>query len=86
VKGERFEPRPEATGQAGRRVVLEQCKRQEVAFFFKQWGGVVKKKAGRELLGRTWDEFPRKIAELRPQLRLPFAATGTRERLRRGEG
>jgi protein gp37 len=28
------------------------------AFFFKQWGGVRKKLAGRELDGRTWDEFP----------------------------
>jgi protein gp37 len=29
-----------------------------VAFFFKQWGGVQKKKAGRLLEGRTWDEMP----------------------------
>lgn len=29
-----------------------------IAFFFKQWGGVQKKKAGRDLDGRTWDEFP----------------------------
>jgi protein gp37 len=28
------------------------------ALFFKQWGGVRKKLAGRELDGRTWDEFP----------------------------
>jgi protein gp37 len=27
-------------------------------FFFKQWGGVNKKKTGRELQGRTWDEMP----------------------------
>lgn len=40
--------------------LLDQSRRQGVAFFFKQWGGVVKKKAGRELLGRTWDEYPRK--------------------------
>jgi protein gp37 len=30
-----------------------------VAFFFKQWGGVHKKRAGRTLGGRTWDEMPR---------------------------
>src|SRR6187402_3522921 len=30
-----------------------------VAFFFKQWGGKNKKKAGRILDGRTWDEMPK---------------------------
>ena len=30
----------------------------KVAFFFKQWGGTNKKKAGRELNGRTYDEMP----------------------------
>jgi protein gp37 len=34
------------------------CKRRGVAFFFKQWGGTRKKKAGRLLKGRTWDEYP----------------------------
>jgi protein gp37 len=34
------------------------CKRQEVAFFFKQWGGARKKLTGRVLDGRTWDEYP----------------------------
>jgi protein gp37 len=29
------------------------------AFFFKQWGGQSPKAGGRELDGRTWDEFPR---------------------------
>jgi protein gp37 len=29
-----------------------------VNFFFKQWGGVQKKKTGRTLEGRTWDEMP----------------------------
>lgn len=35
-----------------------QCQEQEVAFFFKQWGGVNKKKAGRKLAGMTYDEMP----------------------------
>lgn len=35
-----------------------QCERQQVIFFFKQWGGRNKKAAGREYLNRTWDEFP----------------------------
>ncbi len=29
-----------------------------VAFYFKQWGGVFKKRNGRLLEGRTWDEMP----------------------------
>jgi protein gp37 len=36
----------------------EICLRDDVAFFFKQWGGQNKKAAGRELHGRTYDEFP----------------------------
>ncbi|HEX4948037.1 MAG TPA: phage Gp37/Gp68 family protein [Blastocatellia bacterium] len=35
-----------------------QCNHAKVAFFFKQWGGVHKKKTGRQLDGRTWDELP----------------------------
>jgi protein gp37 len=39
----------------------DQCKRSGVPFFFKQWGGVRKKKAGRRLEGRTYDEFPNRV-------------------------
>jgi protein gp37 len=35
-----------------------QCELQGIPFFFKQWGGVNKKKAGRLLQGRTWDQMP----------------------------
>ena len=38
--------------------IKEQCRDQEVAFFFKQWGGTNKKKAGRQLAGMTYDEMP----------------------------
>lgn len=38
--------------------VRDQCQRAGVAFFFKQWGGFQKKRHGRELDGRTWDEMP----------------------------
>ncbi len=38
--------------------IREQCLDAGVAFFFKQWGGVNKKKTGRLLEGRTWDEMP----------------------------
>lgn len=41
------------------RQIRKQCKQQKVPFFFKQWGGIQKKKAGRTLDGRTWDEMPR---------------------------
>jgi protein gp37 len=34
------------------------CRKAQVPFFFKQWGGSNKKKAGRLLQGRTWDELP----------------------------
>lgn len=40
------------------RDIRSQCLAKGVAFFFKQWGGVNKKKAGRSLDGRTWDEMP----------------------------
>jgi hypothetical protein len=39
--------------------IRDQCRRAAVPFFFKQWGGTNKKKAGRTLEGRTWDEMPR---------------------------
>jgi protein gp37 len=38
--------------------IRDQCIKAGVAFFFKQWGGVQKKKTGRELEGRTWDQMP----------------------------
>ena len=37
----------------------DQCRRARVPFFFKQWGGKNKKRAGRLLEGRTWDEMPK---------------------------
>ncbi|MBF0523447.1 MAG: DUF5131 family protein, partial [Candidatus Omnitrophica bacterium] len=38
--------------------IRDQCLAQKVPFFFKQWGGVNKKKFGRLLDGRTWDQMP----------------------------
>jgi protein gp37 len=38
--------------------VRDQCQRAHIPFFFKQWGGVHKKQAGRLLEGHTWDEMP----------------------------
>jgi protein gp37 len=36
----------------------DRCVEERVAFFFKQWGGRTPKAGGRELQGRTWDEYP----------------------------
>lgn len=38
--------------------VRDQCQAAGVPFFFKQWGGVRKKRAGRLLEGQTWDAMP----------------------------
>ena len=40
------------------REIHSQCIKSHTPFFFKQWGGVRKKKAGRLLDGSTWDEMP----------------------------
>ncbi len=39
--------------------ILRQCRKAEVPFFFKQWGGVRKDLTGRRLRGRTYDEMPK---------------------------
>lgn len=38
--------------------IKEKCQKANVPFFFKQWGGINKKKAGRFLEGRVWDQMP----------------------------
>jgi len=40
------------------RSILRQCRKANVPFFFKQWGGVRKNLTGRLLEGRTYDEMP----------------------------
>ncbi len=40
------------------RDIREQCVAANVAFFFKQWGGINPKSGGRELDGSTYDEMP----------------------------
>lgn len=40
------------------RSIRDQCRSDGVAFHFKQWGGTNKKRSGRVLDGRTWDELP----------------------------
>jgi protein gp37 len=50
------------------REIRDQCVDQDVPFFFKQWGGTNKKKAGRMLEGRTWDQMP-DVASLASQVK-----------------
>lgn len=53
----RWVPRPDRYHWA--QDLRDQCIGQGVRFFWKQWGGVRPDSAGREIDGRTWDEFPR---------------------------
>jgi protein gp37 len=41
--------------------IKDQCLAAHVPFFFKQWGGVKRKRNGRVLQGRTWDEMPAQV-------------------------
>ena len=66
--------------------ILDQCRALDIPFFFKQWGGVQKKRTGRLLNGHTYDQFPkrdeleypsrRQRDELLSQLRREFVKTG----------
>jgi len=48
------------------RSLRDQCKDAEVPFFFKQWGGRQKKKAGRTLDGKIYDGFPNFVRACAP--------------------
>ena len=72
------------------RDIRDQCQAARVPFFFKQWGEhnsdliwIGKKKAGRELDGRTWDEFPDPDLDQHdrpdPTLQVPVAEPESRE-------
>ncbi len=45
------------------RDIRDRCVAEGVAFFHKQWGGRTPKSGGRYLDGRTWNEFPRVVAD-----------------------
>lgn len=51
-------PKARPMEQAWVEDIQKQCLNQGTAFFFKQWGGTNKKKTGRSLNGRTWDQYP----------------------------
>jgi protein gp37 len=59
-------PRARPMEKAWVRAIRRQCREQGVPFFFKQWGGVQKSKAGRLLDGRTYDELPRAFTAQAP--------------------
>jgi protein gp37 len=44
------------------REIFRACRKADVPFFFKQWGGVRKDLTGRKLGGRTYDEMPTRVA------------------------
>lgn len=44
------------------REIRDQCVAAGVPFLFKQWGGRTSKSGGRELDGRTWDEYPEAVS------------------------
>ncbi|HYO52577.1 phage Gp37/Gp68 family protein [Archangium sp.] len=48
--------------------IRDQCTQAQVAFFFKQWGGFQKRKTGRELDGRTYDDLPARPAVSVPEV------------------
>lgn len=47
------------------RNIRDECRCQNVPFFFKQWGGINKKENGRSLDGRIWDAMPRQALALK---------------------
>ncbi|MGC2474322.1 MAG: phage Gp37/Gp68 family protein [Candidatus Sulfotelmatobacter sp.] len=53
--------------------IRDLCSASHVPFFFKQWGGVRKKKHGRLLQGRTYDEYPARVVSPIPEPARCFA-------------
>ena len=49
--------------------IRDQCRAASIPFFFKRWGGVRKKRTGRVLQDRTWDEMPRQMGMVDSQVR-----------------
>lgn len=55
--------------------IYDMCQKEQVSFFFKQWGGVQKSKTGRLLHGRTHDAMPeRDVAHMPPRSQRLLAA------------
>ena len=65
--------------------IRKQCNDADVAFFFKQWGGVQKKRNGRTLDGRTYDEQPRCNSPHTPAREIGLMVIEDRERKYNGQ-
>ncbi len=52
-------PRARPMEEAWAVELRDQCRAQNVAFFFKQWGGIRPKTGGRKLRGREWNQYPK---------------------------
>ena len=64
--------------QDGVRNIRDNCLQNNVPFFFKQWGGVFKKKTGRMLDKRIWDQMPKpKVAAVRSKYSCGFPMVET---------
>jgi protein gp37 len=62
IAGGESGPRHRRVGIDWVRDLRDRCADEDVAFFFKQWGGRTAKTGGRLLDGRTWDEMPSKVS------------------------
>jgi protein gp37 len=71
IAGGESGPRHRATNPDWVRDLRDRCVAEEVAFFFKQWGGRYSKAGGRDLDGRTWSDGPQTDANQRAQRRNP---------------
>ena len=58
------------------REIRDSCVEKGVPFFFKQWGGTRKKRTGRILDGRTWDEMPTPVLRWQPSGSPRFTDSG----------
>jgi len=59
IAGGESGPRHRPLHASWARDLRDRCLAEDVAFFFKQWGGRSPKAGGRELDGRTWDALPK---------------------------
>ena len=61
IAGGESGPRARPMDPVWAKEIRDQCLYVKVPFFFKQWGGVNKKRNGRILDGKTWDQMPTKV-------------------------
>jgi protein gp37 len=55
--------------------IRDQCQKVGVPFFFKQWGGINKKRTGRLLDGQIWNEMPLKFCSMRAHSLAPVTVS-----------